>query len=84
MVGITRQNRLTPIQVIAGAVVLATAALILFINGPWGDTKPVSPLSGKTTVTAAQEAGAKVIPTVTEPSLSAKPPGPANPSQAPQ
>jgi hypothetical protein len=33
----TRQDRLTPVQVIAGGVVLGTAALL--INAPCGDIK---------------------------------------------
>jgi hypothetical protein len=75
-----RNNRLTPVHVIGAALVLGTAALLLFINEPWGGIKPADAVSGKTTATAAQEAGARVTPTLQEPSLPSKPPGVAGPS----
>ncbi len=75
-----RQSRFKPVHVIGGAVVLGTAALLVFMSAPSGDTKQADPMPGKTTATAAQDAGAKITPTVNDAPLSATPPGQKNPS----
>jgi hypothetical protein len=70
---VKHQKRLTPIQVVTGSAMFGTAALILFIYGPWNGTASTNAVPEKTTAESAKEAGAKVTPTVPESPFPDKP-----------
>jgi hypothetical protein len=77
--------RLAPAVVAIAATLVGLVVLLLINHGPWSKTSVSGPPTQITTEIVAENAGAKVTPTIPDSPVAPTPPGPtpANPPAGP-